>query len=122
MAYDEDLADRVRDAVGRRTEFTEQKMFGGLAFMVNTRMAVGIIRDELMIRVGTAGYEAALADGGSPLTMGERTMSGIVGIDSARAPDPDTLQAWVDRGVDLALSEPPKPPKAPKPRRAAGET
>ncbi len=119
MAYDEDLADRVRDAVGRRTGFTEQKMFGGLAFMVNTRMAVGIHGDELMVRVGTAGYDAALADGGSPLAMGERTMSGMVGIDAARAADPDALQAWVDRGVDLALSEPPKTPRS---RRAARPT
>jgi hypothetical protein len=52
--------------------------------------------------------------------MGERTMSGMVGIDAARASDPDALQAWVDRGVDLALSEPPKAPKASKTRRAAG--
>ncbi|AEG44622.1 TfoX/Sxy family protein [Isoptericola variabilis] len=80
MAYDEELAERVRDAIGRRTEFTEQKMFGGVAFMVNTHMAVGIGGDELMVRVGTDGYE----------------------------------QAWVDRGVDLALSEPPKKPKKPK--------
>jgi TfoX/Sxy family transcriptional regulator of competence genes len=122
MPYDEDLADRVRDAVGRRTPFTEQKMFGGLAFMVNTHMAVGIHGDELMVRVGTAGYESALADGGSPLTMGERTMAGMVGIDATRASDPATLEAWVDRGVDHALSQPPKAPKSAKPRRAARPT
>ncbi len=114
MAYDEDLADRVRDAVSRRAAFTERKMFGGVAFMVNTHMAAGIIRDELMVRVGTAGYEAALADGGTPLTMGERTMHGVVGVDAASTADDAALRAWVDRGVDLALSEPPKPPKAPK--------
>lgn len=120
MAYDEDLADRVRDAVSRRAPFTERKMFGGIAFMVNTHMVAGIIRDEVMVRVGTDGYEKALADGGTPLTMGERTMHGMVGVDAASTADDAALQAWVDRGIDLALSEPPKPPKAPKPgaRRA----
>jgi TfoX/Sxy family transcriptional regulator of competence genes len=119
MAYDEDLAERVREAIGQRAPFTEQKMFGGIVFMVNTHMAAGIARDELMIRVGTAGYDQALADGGTVLTMGERTMHGIVGIDAGAADD-ETLQAWVDRGVDLALSEPPKKPKAPKPGTKAG--
>ncbi len=109
MAYDEDLADRVREAIGRRAPFTEQKMFGGIAFMVNTHMVAGIGGGRLMIRVGTAGYDQALADGGTVLTMGERTMRGMVGIDDAA--DDETLQSWVDRGVELALSEPPKGPK-----------
>jgi hypothetical protein len=72
-------------------------------------MAAGIGGGHLMIRVGTAGYDQALADGGRVLTMGERTMRGMVGIDDSA--DDDTLQSWVDRGVELALSEPPKKPK-----------
>jgi TfoX/Sxy family transcriptional regulator of competence genes len=111
MAYDEDLADRVRDAVAQRGPFTEQKMFGGLAFMVNTHMACGITRDVLMVRVGKEGYDDALALGAAPMTMGERTMSGMVMVDAGRTTDPRVLQEWVDRGVDLALAEPPKPPR-----------
>ena len=117
MAYDEDLADRVRDALAPRIDFTEQKMFGGLAFMVNTHMACGITGDVLMVRVGKEGYEDALALGAAPMTMGERTMSGMVMVDASRTADPGVLREWVDRGVDLALAE---PPKAPKPRKQRG--
>lgn len=115
MAYDEDLADRVRDALAPR-DFSEQKMFGGLAFMVNTHMAVGITRDVLMVRVGKDGYEDALALGAAPMTMGERTMSGMVMVDADRTADSSVVQEWVDRAVDLALAEPPKPPKPPRKR------
>jgi TfoX/Sxy family transcriptional regulator of competence genes len=121
VAYDEDLAARVRDALAHRCDFTEQKMFGGLAFMVNTHMACGITRDILMVRVGKQGYENALALGAEPMTMGERTMAGMVMVAADRTADPVVLQEWVDRGVDLALAEPPKPPKPPR-KRAKGQT
>jgi len=111
MAYDQDLAARVRDAVADRAEFTEQKMFGGLAFLVRTHMAVGITRDELMVRVGTDGYDRALADGAHELRMGERVMRGMVGVAASVTADADALHRWVDRGVDLALALPPKPPR-----------
>lgn len=118
MAYDEELAERVRDALARRGGFTEQKMFGGLAFMVNTHMACGITRDILMVRVGKQGYDEALGLGAAPMTMGERTMNGMVMVDADRIADDRVLQEWVDRGVDLALAEPPKPPK----KRAGSQT
>lgn len=62
MAYDEKLADRVRRALGPRADVTEKKMFGGLAFLVDGKMFVGISNDELMVRVGPERYDAALAD------------------------------------------------------------
>ncbi|MFI2102045.1 TfoX/Sxy family protein [Isoptericola sp. NPDC019693] len=111
MAYDEALAARVRDAVAERADFVERQMFGGLAFLVNTRMAVGITRDELMVHVGAEGYDAALADGGHELRMGERVMRGMVGVAASVTDDDDALHAWVDRGVALALALPPKAPK-----------
>ncbi|MGW8565208.1 TfoX/Sxy family protein [Isoptericola sp. NPDC055881] len=114
MAYDEDLAARVRDAVGERADFTEQKMFGGLAIMVHTHMAVGVTRDELMVHVGTDGYDAALAAGAHELRMGERIMRGMVGVPATVTADEDALRAWVHRGVDLALASPPKPAKPAK--------
>ncbi|WP_418276594.1 TfoX/Sxy family protein [Isoptericola jiangsuensis] len=103
MAYDEDLAVRVRRAVGARADVVEQRMFGGLAFMVNTHMAVGITRDVLMVRVGTDGHDAALADGAHELVMGTRTMHGTVGVDPTTTGDDAALDAWVARGVDRAL-------------------
>ena len=116
MAYDDDLAGRVRDAVAQRGDFTEQKMFGGLAFMVNTHMACGITRDVLMVRVGKDGYADALALGAEPMTMGERTMSGMVMVGPGRTADDQVLQEWVDRGVALALAEQPKKPRPPRER------
>jgi TfoX/Sxy family transcriptional regulator of competence genes len=62
MAYDEDLAARVRTVLSA-TEVEEKKMFGGLAFMVNTHMACGVLGDDLLVRVDPDGYEQALEQG-----------------------------------------------------------
>jgi len=112
MAYDEDLADRIRDALAS-TEHDVIKMFGGLAFMVNTHMAVGIIRDELMLRFSGEGYDAALARGAAPMKMGERTMKGMVSVPGAGLTD-TALQEWVEEAVAHARSQPPKKPRRPK--------
>ena len=56
MAYDEDLADRVRAVLPRGAEVTERKMFGGLAFLLGGHMFAGVVGDELMVRLG---YQAA---------------------------------------------------------------
>ena len=111
MAYDEELAARVRDAVGSRADFSERAMFGGLAFMVRTHLAAGVTRDELMVHVGTDGYQAALADGGQELRMGERVMRGMVGVPASVTADDAALDAWVARGVELALATPPRQPR-----------
>lgn len=111
MAYDEGLASRVREALGERVEFDEKKMFGGLALMVNTHMACGVMSQGLMIRVGAEGYQAALADGGSELKMGERTMGGMVIVTPEQLSDPATFDRWITKAVDFALADPPKPPK-----------
>jgi TfoX/Sxy family transcriptional regulator of competence genes len=111
MAYDEDLADRLRSALGT-TDYEVIKMFGGLAFMVNTHMAVGIIRDELMLRLGADRYDAALARGAEPMKMGERTMKGMVSVSGAGLTDA-ALQEWVEEAVTYAQSQPPKKPRKP---------
>ena len=59
MAYDEQLADRIRQAVGPRDDVTEKKMFGGIAFLLDGKMFVGVVKDALMVRVGPAGYADA---------------------------------------------------------------
>ncbi|MEG3616568.1 MULTISPECIES: TfoX/Sxy family protein [Isoptericola] len=108
MAYDEELADRVRESLSPRDGLTERKMFGGIAFMLSGNMAAGVLRDELMVRVGPDGYDAALADGAAPMTMGERTMGGFVTVGADQVADPATLDAWVARGADHAAALPPK--------------
>lgn len=111
MAYDEGLAARVRAAVTARAECREMAMFGGLCWTVNTHMAAGVIREDLMIPVGKDGVEAALSDGAHQMRMGERTMSGMVRLTD---PTDEQIDAWVGPAVDRALALEPKPPKPPK--------
>ncbi|GED11412.1 TfoX/Sxy family protein [Cellulosimicrobium cellulans] len=115
MVYSEDLADRIRAALSPRTPFDERKMFGGIAFMVNTHMALGVTRDDLMVRVGKDGMGAALERGGAVMEMGGRPMTGMILVDGGRVADPDELDAWVATAVEHALAD---PAKAKKPRKS----
>ncbi|MEI7057699.1 TfoX/Sxy family protein [Nocardioides sp. CCNWLW239] len=108
MAYDVELAERVRNLMPAET--TEVKMFGGLAFMVNGNMACAVGADDLLVRTGKSAYEAAIAAGAEPMVMGARTMSGYVNV-AADLVRGDALTDWVRRGVATAESLPPKPPK-----------
>ena len=116
MAYDEDLAERVRGAVAPLATFNELKMFGGLAFMVNTHMACGIIGDDLMVRVGKQGHDAAIARGAREMDFTGRPMRGLVVVDGEGLDDA-SLTAWVDSAVTFAQSEKAKPPKPARPRK-----
>lgn len=60
MAYDEGVAERLREAFSTRRDVAEKKMFGGIAFMVNGHMCCGVVNDMLMARVGPDHYDAAL--------------------------------------------------------------
>jgi TfoX/Sxy family transcriptional regulator of competence genes len=108
MAYDEDLADRVRELVGREPGLAERRMFGGLAMMVGGNMAV-VIRGAggLMVRVDPAESEQLqTAPGVQAAVMRGRPMRGWITVDpSACATDVD-LGRWVDRGVRYARSLP----------------
>ncbi|WP_181311551.1 TfoX/Sxy family protein [Nocardioides campestrisoli] len=118
MSYDEELAERVRDAVNEAAgdhASREIKMFGGLCWTVNTHMAVGCGDDDLMVHVGTDGIDDALARGARRATMGERTMGGVVLVSAADLPDDASLRAWVAPAVERAVARPPKPPKSPRP-------
>jgi len=65
MAYDEKLAQRIREVLERRRGISEKKMFGGLAFLLNGHMACGVQGDDLMVRVGPDEYESALRKTGA---------------------------------------------------------
>ncbi len=111
MAYDEELAERVRIVLEARVEFAELAMFGGLAFMVNTHLACGLMSQGLMVRVGKPGYAAALERGAEELQMGARTMRGMVLVPGDLVAGDDGLESWVGSGVEFALAEPPKKQK-----------
>lgn len=104
MPYDEAVAGRVRDELAGEPGLTERKMFGGVAFMLDGNLAVGVRGDDLMVRVGEAGAAAALAHPHARQSyMGEREMKGWILVTPA-----DDLADWVRRGVDYARSLPAK--------------
>ena len=110
MAYDQELAARIRAHVGDRPGLTEQKMFGGLAFLLGGHMAVAASgQGGLLVRVEPAQTEALLAEpGAAPMEMGGRgPMKGWLQVAPAVLDDA-TLRAWVDRGVRYAGTLPPK--------------
>lgn len=109
MAYDQALADRVADHLDDEPTLTEKKMFGGLAFLIEGNMAVGVSGDSLMVRVGAENYEAALAEPGVEV-FGKtgREMKGWVFVKPSLISEEDKLGSWVDRGRSIAKSLPPK--------------
>lgn len=109
MAYDEKLADRVREVLKRRRGVTEKKMFGGLSFLVNGHMSCGIVGDDLMVRVGPDAYVGALKKKGvRPMDFTGRAMKGMIYVDRSGYGRSAGLKAWVEQGLSYARSLPPK--------------
>ena len=109
MAYDEGLAQRIREALADDAGLSERRMFGGVAFMLHGNMAVGISGDELMVRVGPEAYDEALAQPHARVfDMTGRVMRGWVVVAAEGIADDAALDEWVQRGADYALSLPPK--------------
>jgi TfoX/Sxy family transcriptional regulator of competence genes len=109
MAYDEALADRVRKLISLRGKVREQKMFGGIAWMLDGNLACGVLGDELLIRVGPEGTDRSLAEGHTrPFEMGGRTSRGFVLVGSDGTRDEGDLAGWVGAGADFAATLPPK--------------
>src|SRR5919106_1684101 len=103
MAYDEELAERVRDLISARADVTERKMFGGIAFMVAGNMACGVLGDELIVRLGDEEGEKALAeDGVRPFDFTGKAMKGIVYVSPERTSDDAGFAEWVEAGADYA--------------------
>lgn len=109
MAYDEALADRIRDAIGVRSGVTERKMFGGIAWMVGGNMACGAIDDRLIVRLDPDEAERALSEPHvGPFDATGRPMRGFVTVGPEGVADEAELVRWVDCGADHAASLPPK--------------
>jgi hypothetical protein len=108
VAYDEALADRVRAHLDGEPALTERKMFGGIAWMLAGNMAVGLMKDGLMVRLGDK-TDAALDEPHTSLPMmGERPMKGMVVVAPEGVESDEQLGAWIDRGSAVARSLPPK--------------
>jgi TfoX/Sxy family transcriptional regulator of competence genes len=110
MAYDEDLANRVRELLAGEDAITERKMFGGLAFLLHGHMSVSASRNGgLLVRIDPSDTEAALARRHVTLMqMGGRTMDGWITVAPDGLKTKRQLSAWVTRGIAFARTLPPK--------------
>jgi TfoX/Sxy family transcriptional regulator of competence genes len=109
MACDEGLAQRIRELLDEQPGLSEKRMFGGLAFLVGGNMAVGIVKDELMVRVGPEAHASALAEPHArPMDFTKRPMRGFVFVAPAGFAEDADLTRWVGRGVRFAGSLPRK--------------
>jgi TfoX/Sxy family transcriptional regulator of competence genes len=110
MAYDEDLADRIRELVAGEPRLTEQKMFGGLAFLIGGNMAVAASgQGGILVRVDPeASGTLVSTTKAEPMVMRGRSMDGWLRVDAKAVREKRQLAAWVKRGVTYARSLPPK--------------
>ncbi len=122
MAYDEHLAARIRAALSGEPGITEKKMFGGIAFLRNGLMFVGVSDESLMARVGAADHAESLARKGTrPMDFTGRPMTGYVFVDPAGTRNAADLRSWLDRCAafvsTLPSKEQPRPPSPASGRR-----
>jgi TfoX/Sxy family transcriptional regulator of competence genes len=111
LAYDEGLAERIRRLLEDQRGITERRMFGGLAFLLRGNMALGIVNDQLMVRVGTETYAAALREPHArAMDFTGRPMKGFVFVSSEGLQSDSDLAQWVEQGIRYSTSLPAKEP------------
>jgi TfoX/Sxy family transcriptional regulator of competence genes len=109
LAYDEDLAQRIRKELADEPRLVEKKMFGGIGFLLDGNMACGVHGDDLIVRVGPARNQDALAQRHARVfDMTGRPMVGWVEVDPAGVASAADLRRWVMLGVEHARTLPPK--------------
>jgi TfoX/Sxy family transcriptional regulator of competence genes len=109
MAYDEGLAERLRDVLNEQPGVTEKKMFGGLAFLCQGHMFCGIAGEELMVRVGAERHEQALSEPHTrPMDFTGRPMKGYVYVEPEGFETDEGLEHWANQGLEFVLTLPPK--------------
>ena len=110
MAYDEELADRLRALLGGRPGLTEQKMFGGLAFLIGGNMAIAASgQGGILVRVDPAESDELVATTpAEPMEMRGRSMPGWLRVETGEVAADAALAEWVERGAAYAASLPPK--------------
>ena len=103
MAYDENLADRIRICLhDKRALFHEKKMMGGLTFMVNDKMCVGIVKNDLMARIGKDNYEnAILKQGCRQMDFTGKPMKGYVFLEPMAVDMDSELDYWINLSLEF---------------------
>jgi TfoX/Sxy family transcriptional regulator of competence genes len=119
VPYDDHLAERVRARLDGVEHVVELKMFGGWGVTIRGNMAVGVMNDDLIVRVGPEHFEALLErQGARPFDFTGRAMTGWLYVDGSAVAHGRSLAAWVDRGVAFAQSLPSKSKTRSKKARA----
>jgi TfoX/Sxy family transcriptional regulator of competence genes len=109
MAFDENLAERIRKALGGRRDVSEKKMFGGIAFMVRGNMCCGAVGNDLMVRVGSERYESALGrPHARPMDFTGKPLTGMVYVGPKGCTTDAAVARWVDEAAEFAMSLPEK--------------
>ena len=109
MAYDEGLAQRIRETFEGQPGVVEKKMFGGIAFMVQGNMSVGVVGEELMVRVGPDAYDSALAEPHArEMDFTGKPMKGLIYVSPTGIATDDALTDWVFRGLAFVMELPAK--------------
>jgi hypothetical protein len=116
MAYDQDLAERIRVLLEDEPNLSEQRMFGGLAFLIRGNMAVAASREGgVLVRADPARSDEIVATTEArPMEMRGRELQGWLRVAADGVATDDQLARWVDTGAGYARSLPAKPPKKPK--------
>jgi TfoX/Sxy family transcriptional regulator of competence genes len=110
MALDEHLADRVRAALDDVPDVRERRMFGGLAFLFAGHMTCGIVGDELMLRLGEAGADAAVDERHvRPMDFTGTPMRTMVFVEPPGIASERELDDWIERALTYVRTLPPKP-------------
>jgi hypothetical protein len=109
MAYDQGLAQRIREEMAGYPDLSEREMFGGIGFMLSGNMACGVIQDEMIVRIGPERHAQALEEQYTrEFDFTGRPMKGWVMVGSPGYEEDADLRRWVQWGVDFATSLPPK--------------
>ena len=103
MAHDEFLGDRIRNILkDKRVQFSEKKMFGGLCFMVDDKMCIGIIKEDLMARVGQEVYEESLLQPGvEEMNITGRPLNGYLSVKPQSIDSEEDLSYWIQKCLDF---------------------
>ena len=109
MAYDEGLAQRIRELLEGETEYVEKKMFGGVAYMVRGHMTCGITGEDLMVRLADEEHAEALAQPHvRAMDFTGRPMKGFIYVDSKGTAEDEALRHWVGRALAYTRTRAPK--------------
>ena len=109
MAYDDSVAERVRQVLKRRRGISERKMFGGLAFLMNGNMCCGVLDKDIVVRLGDKGAASALGEAHTrPMDFTGRPMKSMVYIKPAGYRSEKALRGWIERAVEFTKTLPEK--------------